>query len=118
MTQNITMAAPAAPSTTEPVALATTLGIDPSVVLALIAEVDAIFCDPADTPVRQRPAPPAVGCALDGPRRAGRSWRNPSPQRGHGPVRRVDPMQRSPPQTWHRPVTTTFDSNMTAWKVR
>lgn len=107
MTQNIMMAAPAAPSTTEPVTLATTLGIDPSVVLALIAEVDAIFCDPADIPVCQRPAPPAVGCALVGPRRAGRSWCNPLPRRGHGPVRRVDPMQRSPPPTWHRSVTTT-----------
>ena len=63
MTQCTTMAAPAPPSTIEPDALATTLGMDdPSVVLALIAEVDAIFCA-AEAPVCQRPAPPAAGSA-------------------------------------------------------
>lgn len=92
------MAAPAPASTTEPVALATALGIeDASAVLALIAEVDAIFCATAEVPVCRRPAPPAIGCALGEPRRAGRS----SPAgsfRSHGePVRQFDPMQRSPP---------------------
>jgi hypothetical protein len=97
MTQDTTMAAPAPPSTIEPVELATTLGVnDPSVVRALIAEVDAIF-SAAEAPVCQRPAPPAVGCARYGPRRAGRSC-HPAPPRPHSePLRRVDPMQRSPP---------------------
>ena len=97
MTQCTTMAAPAPRSTIEPDALATTLGIDdPSVVLALIAEVDAIFCD-AEAPVCRRPAPPAAGCARCGPRRAGRSC-HPASLRPHkNPVRRVDPTQRSPP---------------------
>jgi hypothetical protein len=60
MTQCTTMAAPEPPSTIEPDALATSLAVDdPSVVLALIAEVDAIFCA-AQAPVCQRPAPPVV----------------------------------------------------------
>jgi hypothetical protein len=96
MTQDTTMAALAPPTTIEPVELATTLGVDdPSV--ALIAEVDAIFCAPAEVPVCQRPAPPAVGCALYGPRRAGRSCHPASPRPHSEPVRRVYPMQRSPP---------------------
>jgi hypothetical protein len=43
--------------------------------LALIADVDAILREAiaAEAPACQRPAPPAVGCALHGPRRAGRS---------------------------------------------
>lgn len=98
MMQDTAMATPAPPSTMDPVALATTLGIeDASVVLALIAEVDAIFCAPADVPVRQRPAPPAIGRAPWKPRCAGRSC-HPAPARPRSePVRRVDPMQRSPP---------------------
>src|ERR1700753_1747005 len=97
MTQCTTMAAPAPRSTIEPAALATPLGMyDPLVVLALIAEVDAIFCD-AEAPVCQRPAPPAAGCARRGPRRAGRSC-HPASLRPHKePARRVDPTQRSPP---------------------
>ena len=97
MTQCTTMAAPAPPSTIEPDALATTLGMDdPSVVLALIAEVDAIFCD-AEAPVCQRPAPPAAGCARCGPRRAGRSCPPASRRPYKEAARRVDPTQRSPP---------------------
>src|ERR1700753_4129750 len=97
MRQCTTMPAPAPPSTIEPDALATTLGMDdPLVVLALIAEVDSIFCD-AEAPVCQRAAPPAAGCARYGPRRAGRS-RQPTSRRPHkNPVRPVDPTQRSPP---------------------
>jgi hypothetical protein len=97
MTQCTTMAAPEPPSTIEPDALATSLAVDnPSVVLALIAEVDAIFCA-AETPACQRPAPPVVGCALRGPRRAGRSCHPVSPRPPSDSARRVDPMQRSPP---------------------
>src|SRR6202161_3502609 len=97
MAQCTTMAAPAAPSTIEPDALVTTLGMDdPSVVLALIAEVDAIFCD-VEAPVCQRPAPPAAGCARCLPRRAGRSCHPASPRPHKEPARRVDPTQRSPP---------------------
>ncbi|MEZ0050811.1 hypothetical protein ABIA30_001809 [Mycobacterium sp. MAA66] len=98
MTQRTMMAAPAPPSPAEPEVLATSLGAaDPTGVIALIAEVDAIFCVPAEAPLRQRPAPPAVGCALRGPRHAGRSYHRASP-RPHGEqVQRVDPMQRSPP---------------------
>ena len=97
MTQCTKMAALARPSTIEPDALATTLGMDdPSVLLALIAEVDAIFCD-AEAPVCQRPAPPAAGRARCGPRRAGRSCHLASPRLRKGPARRVDATQRSPP---------------------
>lgn len=98
MMQETTLAAPAPPSATEPVALATALGVeDASVVLALIAEVDAIFCATAEFPVCRRPTPPAIGCALCEPRRAGRSSRA-GASRAHGePVRQFDPMQRSPP---------------------
>src|ERR1700761_3221744 len=97
MTRCTTMAAPALPSTIEADALAATLGMDdPSVVLALIAEVDAIFCA-AEAPVCQRPAPPAAGGAPSGPRRAGRSCQPASPRPHKGPARRVDPKQRSPP---------------------
>jgi hypothetical protein len=96
MTQCTTMA-PAAPSTIEPDALATSVAVDdPSVVLALIAEVDAIFCA-VEAPDCQRPAPPVVGCVLCGPRRAGGSCHPASPRPPSEPVRRVDPMQRSPP---------------------
>ena len=97
MTQCTTMAAPAPASTIERDALATSLAVDdPSVVLALIAEVDTIFCD-AEAPVCQRPAPPMVGCVLCGPRRAGGSCYSASPRPPREPVQRVDPMQRSPP---------------------
>ena len=97
MTRCTTMAAPALPSAIEQDALATTLGMDdPSVVRALIAEVDAIFCA-AEAPVCQRPAPPAAGCARRGPWRAGRSCHPASPRPNKVPVPRVDPTQRSPP---------------------
>src|ERR1700753_2409735 len=99
MRQCTTMPAPAPPSTIEPDALATTLGMDdPSVVLALIAEVDAIFCD-TEAPVCQPPAPPVAGCARCGPRRAGRSCHPASLRPHREPVRRVYPTQRSPPLT-------------------
>lgn len=97
--QKTTLAAPAPPSTTEPIALATALGIeDASVVLALIAEVDAIFCATAEVPVCRRPAPPAVGCALTEPRPAGRSSRAGASRPQGEPVRQFEPMQRSPPE--------------------
>lgn len=98
MMQETTLAAPTPPSATEPVALAAALGVeDASVVLALIAEVDAIFCATAEVPVCRRPVPPAIGCPLCEPRRAGRSS-GAGASRPHGePVRQFDPMQRSPP---------------------
>lgn len=90
------IAAPAAPETITPDELAQSLGVDdPAMVIALIAEVDAIFC-PAEAPRCQRPTPPAIGCALQGPRCAGRSWW-PASRRPHcGPVRKMTPVQRSP----------------------
>jgi hypothetical protein len=95
--QHTLMAAPAPPNPTEPEVLAMSLGVDdPTGVIALIAEVDAIFCA-ADAPRCQRPAPPAVGCALRGPWRAGRSSPRPAPRPHTEPVQRIDPMQRSPP---------------------
>lgn len=96
--QSTMMAAPAPLNPTEPEVLAMSLGVDdPTGVIALIAEVDAIFRAPAEAPRCQRPAPPAVGCALRGPRRAGRSSHRPVPRPPVEPVQRVDPMQRSPP---------------------
>lgn len=96
--QSTTMAAPAAPSPTEPELLAMSLGVDdPTGVMALIAEVDAIFRAPVEAPRCRRPAPPAVGCALRGPRRAGRSSNHSAPRPHSEPVQRIDPMQRSPP---------------------
>lgn len=91
------IAAPAAPDTIAPDELARSLGVDdPAMVIALIAEVDAIFCA-AEAPRCQQPTPPAIGCALQGPRCAGRSWW-PASRRPHcGPVRRRSPVQRSPP---------------------
>lgn len=98
MTQSTMMVAPAPPSPAESeVRDALDLG-DATGLIALIAEVDAIFCV-AEAPLRQRPTPPAVGCALRGPRQAGRSHHRPSPRQHSEPVRRVDPMQRSPPPT-------------------
>jgi len=98
MTQSTTMAAPAPPSPAELEVLAT-LDLDYATgLMALIAEVDAIFCA-AEAPPCQRPAPPAVGCALRGPRHAGRSHHRTSPRRHSEPVRRVHPTQRSPPPT-------------------
>ena len=98
MTQNTAMTAPAPPGALDAVELATSLDIeDASVVLALIAEVDAIFCAPAEHLAGQRPAPPAIGRALREPRWAGRSCRS-KPPRPHGAAaRRVDATQRSPP---------------------
>ncbi len=100
MTQCTTMAAP---SSIEPYSLATSLTVDgPPVVLALIDEIDAIFASAAPAPVSQWPAPPAVGCALCGPRRAGRSY--PHRQAAHSePVQRIDPTQRSPPRQLKHP---------------
>lgn len=91
------IAAPATPGTIAPDELAQSLGIDdPAMVIALIAEVDAIFCA-AEAPRCQQPTPPAIGCALQRPRCAGRSW-GPRSRRPHcGPVRRMVPVQRSPP---------------------
>lgn len=91
------IAAPAAPGTIAPDELAQAVGVDdPAMVIALIAEVDAIFCA-AEAPRCQQPTPPAIGCALQGPRCAGRSWW-PATRRPHpGPVRRMTPVQRSPP---------------------
>jgi hypothetical protein len=118
MTQCTTMAAPEPPSTIEPDALATSLAVDdPSVVLALIAEVDAIFCA-AETPVCQQPTPPVVGRALRGPRRAGRSFHPVSPRPPSEPVWRLDPMQRSPPPRGRNRSNSTSRNRMTssAWK--
>ena len=98
MTQSTMMSAPAPPSPAEPEVLATTLGADdPTGVTALIAEVDAIFCAPAEAPLCQRLAPPVVRRALRGPWHTGRSSHRASPRPHREPVRRIDPMQRSPP---------------------
>lgn len=97
MTQSaMKMAAPAPPGSAESEVLAALDLDDATGLIALIAEVDAIFCT-AEAPLRQRPTPPAVGCALRGPRQAGRSHHRPSPRQHCEPVRRVDAMQRSPP---------------------
>jgi hypothetical protein len=67
-------------------------------VLALFAEVDAILCE-ADERVnllRRRPAPPVTGCALIGPRSAGRTWSESVTGWGT-PPRLVRAVQRSPP---------------------
>ena len=96
--QSTTMAAPAAPSPTEPELLAMSLGVDdPTGVMALIAEVDAIFCA-AEAPCRRQPTPLAIGCALLGPRCAGRSLEYTCRRPRRGPVRRMTPVQRSPPE--------------------
>lgn len=98
MTQD-SMAAPALPSTGEPVQLLveSVVADDPSLVVELFAEVDAILCAAAAALCRP-PAPPVIGCALREPRCAGRCYHPLSPRPRSGPVRRVDPMQRSPPQ--------------------
>jgi len=92
------IAAPAAPDTSAPEELAQSLGVDdPTMVIALIAEVDAIFCA-AEAPCRQQPTPPAIGCALHEPRCAGRSLEYTSRRPRRGPVRCMTPVQRSPPE--------------------
>ncbi len=69
-------------------------------VTELFADVDAILCA-ALQPRRRPPAPPATGCALDGPRSAGRSLdgsaraRREWTRRHAGPVRAT---QRGPPE--------------------
>lgn len=96
MTQCIAMAAQAPSPTIEIDPLAVD---DPSMVSTLMAEVDAILREAiaAEAPARRRPAPPAVGCAQHGPRRAGR-FCHPGPPPTHVQVvRRTDPTQRSPP---------------------
>jgi len=96
--QYSTIAAPAAPDTIAPEELAQSLGVDdPTMVIALIAEVDAIFCA-AEAPCRRQPTPPAIGCALLGPRCAGRSLEYTCRRQRRGPVRRMTPVQRSPPE--------------------
>jgi hypothetical protein len=93
MTQCAMMGPPAAPSSTE---LAESLSLDDPSVVALMAEVDAILCA-AEAPDRQRPTPPVIGCALREPRCAGRSCQKQATPPRNQPVRRVDPLQRSPP---------------------
>ena len=93
MTQCAMMASPAAPGSTE---LAESLILDDLSVVALMAEVDAIPCA-AEAPHRHRPTPPVIGCALPGPRCAGRSCQKQATPPRNQPVRRVDPLQRSPP---------------------
>ena len=105
MTQSIMMAAPVLPGTSESVQLlvAPVVTSDPSPVLALFTEVDAILCEAAAA-LRRRPAPPAIGCALREPRCAGRSWHMHTPRPRNAPAERVDPMQRSPPRR-HAPTS-------------
>src|SRR5690242_11796103 len=65
--------------------------------IALFIEVDAILCDAAARlTCRQRPAPPATGRALRGPRPAGRAWLQPSGQ-WRVPPHAVRAVQRGPP---------------------
>jgi hypothetical protein len=77
------------------------LHLDPDIA-ALIAEVDAIL-SATRTPARRPPAPPATGCALVGPRSAGRSFGAPVRPR-RGPVHPVWAVQRGPP-TRQQPAT-------------
>src|SRR5436305_12610719 len=65
--------------------------------IALFAEVDAILCAAERVRwIRRPPAPPVAGCALSGPRSAGRSWRK-WVGRWHAPLHPVRAVQRSPP---------------------
>lgn len=72
------------------------LALDDPAVACLIAEVDDILCA-AEALLRQPPAPPAVGCALLGRRRAGRCFEL-TARPWSGPARNVSAVQRSPPQ--------------------
>src|SRR5438309_11629697 len=66
--------------------------------IALFAEVDAILCEAEQlSSIRRRPAPPVTGCALRGPRSAGRSWMQ-EDNRWHAPLHPVRAVQRSPPE--------------------
>lgn len=69
--------------------------LDDPDVAALFAEIDALVCA-ALTPVRCSPAPPVTGCALLGPRSAGRSC-GALVRARDGPVHRVRAVQRGPP---------------------
>lgn len=93
----------AAPTTNDTVGNPETeiLYLDPDIA-TLFAEVDAILCA-ALAPARWPPAPPATGCALVGPRSAGRSCGAlVRPRRG--PVQPVRAVQRGPP-TREQPAT-------------
>jgi len=97
--------APVPPDATEPAWLAAPLVLDdPSAVLELIAEVDAIFCADEKPARCRRSSPAALKCALDGSRCPGRSWRELAAGRGQGLKRRASPRQRSPPSA--RPMPT------------
>jgi hypothetical protein len=66
--------------------------------IALFAEVDAILCEAEQvSSMRRTPAPPATGCALRGPRSAGRSWMREA-NRWHAPLHPVRAVQRGPPE--------------------
>lgn len=102
MTQCSCTVAPVPPDAIEPDWLAAPLVLDdPSAVLELIAEVDAIFCPDENTARCRRSSPAVLGCALDGSRCSGRSWREFAPGRGQGLKRRANPRQRSPPSSRH-----------------
>ena len=65
--------------------------------IALFIEVDAILCAAeARVTCRRRPAPPATGRALRGPRPAGRAWLEPS-GRWRVLPQAVRAVQRGPP---------------------
>jgi hypothetical protein len=105
MTHLDTVVAPASEAIDRPDQQALHLLDDPEVA-ALIAEVDAILCA-ALTPVRCSPAPPVTGCALLGPRSAGRSCGALVPA-WEGPAHRVRAVQRGPPTDNNpRPRSTT-----------
>src|ERR1700744_3066200 len=74
------------------------LHLDPDIP-ALIDEVDAILSSPPP-PARGPPAPPAPGCAVAGPRSAGRSFDAVVRPR-RGPVPPVWAGQRGPPTRQH-----------------
>src|SRR5437764_7291240 len=66
--------------------------------IALFAEVDAILREAEQvSSTRRTPAPPVTGCALRGPRSAGRSWMQ-EDNRWHAPLHPVRAVQRSPPE--------------------
>jgi hypothetical protein len=113
------IAAPATPDTSAPEERAQSLGVDdPTMVIALIAEVDAIFCA-AEAPCRQQPTPPAIGCALCRPRCAGRSLEYSCRRPRRAPVRRMTPVQRSPPEAAAACTSTTkagpYAAGATPW---
>lgn len=92
------VAAPTSSGIADELALAAS---EPAEVAALFAEIDAILAAAAWAPPCRPPAPPATGCALLGPRCAGRTW-GAAASHWRGPARPVRAVQRGPPRMPHR----------------